>query len=125
MPFIKKVLINLFVVLIIIFPVVSFSAGLVLCDGKSCDFNALMDLIYGVINFLLFKMALPIAAIMFAYAGFSMVTAPGGEAKGKAKEVFTNTVIGLVLAVACWIIISTLLSIFGYNGSWIGLKFTP
>jgi hypothetical protein len=67
-------------------------------------------------------MVIPIAAIMFAYAGFLMVTA-GGEAahaRTKAKSIFTNAVIGLIIAVACWLIIKTILSILGFNGSWIG-----
>lgn len=85
-----------------------------------CDFNALMTLINTVIDFILTKMVIPIAAIMFAYAGFSMVTAPGSEAKTKAKGVFTNAVIGLILAFACWIIVKLILSILGFDGAWIG-----
>jgi hypothetical protein len=59
---------------------------------------------------------------MFAYAGFLLVTA-GGEAAGartKAKSIFTNAVFGLVLAVAAWLIVNTILSILGYTGDWIG-----
>jgi len=81
-----------------------------------------MALINNVINFILYFMAIPIAAIMFAYAGFLMVTA-GGEAAGartKAKSIFTNAVIGLVLAAACWLIIKLVLNVVGYNGAWIG-----
>jgi hypothetical protein len=89
---------------------------------KQCDWNALMSLVNNIINFILYYMAIPIAAIMFAYAGFLMVTA-GGEAAGartKAKGIFTNAVIGLVLAAACWLIIKLILSVTGYNGAWIG-----
>lgn len=67
-------------------------------------------------------MAVPIAAIMFAYAGFIMVTA-GGEsssAKTKAKDIFLNTLIGLVLALAAWLIIKLLLNILEWDGGWIG-----
>ena len=100
--------------------------GLVPCDnvGTKCDFNALLAMINGVIHFILFFMVVPISAIMFAYAGFLLITA-GGEAAGartKAKNIFFNAVIGLIIAVACWLIISTVLHILGYDGSWIGLK---
>jgi hypothetical protein len=70
-------------------------------------------------------MAIPIAAIMFFYAGFLLVTA-GGEAAGartKAKSIFTNAVIGLVLAIACWLIVKLILTILGWNGIGSGLGF--
>ena len=110
-------------------PPVSPNGGLVPCGiadstGKitACGFNDFMTLINNIINFILYGMAIPVAAIMFAYAGFLLVTA-GGEAAGartKAKTIFTNAVIGLVLAVACWLIVKLILSILGWNGAWIG-----
>ncbi len=111
-----------------------YSKGLVPCDNtpdpdtgiipdtSKCDFNQLMALVNKIINFILFGMAIPIAAIMFAYAGFLLITAGGGEAKTKAKGIFTNAVLGLLLAAAAWLIVSTILSILGYEGAWIGLK---
>lgn len=121
---IKKSAFLVLVLLILFVPVVSFGAGLVPCDNvsKICDFSAFMDLLNGVISFILFKLALPLAAIMFVYAGFLLITA-GGEAahsRAKAKNIFTNAVIGLVLAAIAWIIVRTLLSILGYDGAWIG-----
>ena len=130
-----KFLIHLSIFLFLLIPIISFAetppvntnTGLVPCNnsvgGTSCDFNALMALVNKVINFILFSMAIPIAAIMFAYAGFKMVIA-GGEAahaRTEAKEIFTNTIIGLIIAVAAWLIISTILFIVGYDGTWIGL----
>ena len=87
----------------------------------ACDFNALIKLVNNVVNFILFRLAVPIAAIMFAYAGFELLTAGGDTAKlKKAKTIFTNVAIGLVIAAAAWLIVHTILSILGYNGSWIG-----
>ncbi len=95
--------------------------GLIPCGTKAnpapCDFNSFIALINKVINFVLLYMAVPIAAIMFAYAGFKLVTA-GGEAahaRTAAKEIFINTVIGLILAVDAWLIIKTILVIFGFK----------
>jgi hypothetical protein len=118
-----KILINIIVLAILIVPVLSLAqetSGLVPCGTAStppCDFNSFMALINKVINFILFYMAVPIAAIMFAYAGFKLVTA-GGEAahaRTAAKEIFTNTVIGLIIAVAAWLIIKTILVIVGFK----------
>ena|ERR1700733_5067209 len=103
-------------------PTFSFAADtpLVTCY-VNCGFNDLMNLINNIIHFLLFDMAVPIAAIMFFYAGFELVTSGGStEKRGIAHKVFFNAVIGLVLAVAAWLIVRTLLSILGYNGTWIG-----
>lgn len=92
-------------------------------DSKyGCTFQDALTLINKVINFILVYMVVPIAAIMFAYAGFLLVTA-GGEvasARTKAKEIFLNALIGLAISVACWLIIKTLLSILRYNATWIG-----
>ena len=119
---IKKIIISLSVFLILILPVVSLAEGdgLVPCDNN-CDFTQFMNLINKVIHFILFDMVIPIAAIMFAYAGFLLITSGGSsEAKTKMKSVFTNTVLGLIIAVAAFLIIRTILSILGYEGSWIG-----
>ncbi len=99
----------------------SENTGLVPCVDN-CGFVDLITLINKVIEFILYKLALPVAAIMFAYAGFKMVTA-GGNTEGinTAKTVFKNTAIGLMLAAGAWLIVKTLLSILGYTGTtWLG-----
>ena len=100
------------------------NAGLVPCDNSPahpCDFKAFMDLINNVIKFILFDLAVPIAAISFAYAGFKMVTSGGStEARGTAKNVATNTIYGLVFVATAWLIVRTVLSVLGYDGAWIG-----
>lgn len=97
---------------------------LVPCDGPNCDFNSFVDLINNIINFALMYLAIPIAAIMFAYAGFLMVTAgeSASEARTKAKGIFMNALMGLAIAAACWLIVNTILSVLGYDGSWLGFK---
>ena len=98
--------------------------GLVHCDNSTahpCNFNALMELINTVIKFLLFDLALPIAAIMCAYAGFKLVISAGNsEERTSAKKIFTSAILGFIIAIAAWLIIETVLSILGYKGAWIG-----
>lgn len=134
--YIAKILPTLFIFLMLFIPsffAVHGATSLIPCNNMTtapdgtvtpagtCDFTALMTLIDTVIKFLLFKMVIPIAAILFAYTGFSMVTAPGAEAKTKAKNTFSSVVIGLIIAIAGYLIVKTLLSILGYDGAWIGL----
>ncbi len=121
---IKKLAIFTSIFLMLILPTFSFAAGLVPdCDNLTpttqCDFTAFMTLIDTVIKFILFNMAVPIAAIMFAYAGFLMVTSGGStESRTKAKSIFTNAALGLIFAAAAWLIIKTILLILGYKGPW-------
>ncbi|HTE49056.1 MAG TPA: hypothetical protein VK675_04070 [Candidatus Paceibacterota bacterium] len=91
---------------------VAYKAG----EVVQCGFNDLMTLINTVIKFILFDLVVPIAAIMFFYAGFELVTSGGStEKRGVAKKVFTNAAIGLVIAAAAWLIVKTILSILGYK----------
>ena len=135
----KQFFISVFIFLILLLPVFSAVAydplkGLIPCSNTTevkegsatpkgeCDFYAFMKLVDNVIKFLLYYMAVPIAAIMFAYAGFLMVTAgeEAASARTKAKGIFTNALFGLVLAAACWLIVKAILDILGYKGEWIG-----
>ena len=89
------------------------------CPSGGCGFTELIDMINKIINFILTRLAVPIAAIMFAYAGFLLVTSGGESSKRtKAKSIFINVAIGLIFIAACWIIIHTVLSILGYDQSW-------
>ena len=88
-----------------------------------CHFDDLITLINNVIKFIFVYLAIPIAAIMFAYAGVTLVTSGGStEARSKAKTIFTNTAIGLIFIAASWLIINIILTTLGYNGEWFGFK---
>lgn len=126
----QKILINLFVLIVMLLPVMGLAQttpptkGLVPCtEGKLCDFKMLMLMIDNIVKFIVLKLAMPIAAIMFFYAGLLLVTSGGesGEARGKAKSIFLNTALGLIIVLAAWLIISTILAILGFEGAWIGL----
>jgi hypothetical protein len=81
-----------------------------------CGFYDFLKLIDNVVDFMLFTLAVPIAAIMFAFAGFLMLFSGGDSGKRtRAKNIFLNVALGLIFAAAAWLIISTLLSIAGYN----------
>ncbi len=121
----KKILIFVFLLSGLIMPGISLAAGLIPCGTKEnpapCDFTAFMTLINTIISFILFDLAVPIAAIMFAYAGFLLVTSGGSTgSRETAKKVFTNTALGLIFIAGAWLIIRTVLLVLGYDGAWIG-----
>ncbi|MEK7118693.1 MAG: hypothetical protein AAB869_03720 [Patescibacteria group bacterium] len=91
-------------------------SGLVVCGnvaGEECTFAYFIDQVQVVINFLIFKIAAPLAAVMFAYAGFLYVTNRGNEGQIKeAHEIFWNVFLGLTLALSAWLIMSFILTFF-------------
>jgi hypothetical protein len=124
----KNFLLSFFALSVLVVPVFAFAAdtynentGIVPCSNTPdengviadpCDFNAFMTLINNGIS-----------AIMFAYAGFLMVTAgeSASEARTKAKGIFLDALLGLVIALSCWVVVHSIFEVFGYKGGWIGL----
>ena len=126
---IKKILIFLVIFSIFIIPVLSFAWNIgdpivPKCSTDGCGWTEFLTLVNNFIQFILKALVIPIAAIMFFYAGFKLVISGGStEAKTQAKKIFTNAVLGLVIAAGAWLIIRTILSILGYQGAWIFDKF--
>lgn len=82
-------------------------------DREECTYLTLVDVTQSILNFLLYFLAAPIAALMFLYAGFLLLTNRGNEAQvTKAKSIFTSVFWGLVVALAAWLIITFLLDFF-------------
>ena len=99
--------------------------GLVECGNKGqdpCGFFDILKLINTLIDFTFKVLVVPIAAILFAFAGLKMIISGGSspEARSAAKEVLINTVIGLAIAAGSFLIIKTLLLIIGFQtgGDW-------
>ena len=88
------------------------------CDqAGGCDsICAIVELAQNVLNFGIF-FAVVISAFLFAYAGWNMLTAGGSaEVYQKGKRVFGNVLIGLIIILAGWIIIDTLMKTFTGSG---------
>lgn len=82
-------------------------------ESERCTFDDLIILAQIVINFLIFRIAAPIAAVMFAYAGFLWLTNAGNESKiTQAREVFWMVFWGLVIALAAWLTINMIVTFF-------------
>lgn len=89
-----------------------------------CTFDYLVTLAQKVIDFLIFKIASPLAAVMFAYAGFLYVTNAGNEGKVKeAHEIFLYVFWGFVVCLAAWLTVNMILTFFlGANSGFNFLK---
>ena len=105
------------VLLVVLVPVYVFAA-IVPCNGTTvpCTFDKFIDLINEVIDFLMFKFAVPLAAISFAIAGVMILTAGDNESRvTQAKEIFWNVLIGLIVALSAWLVVNAILIGLGAN----------
>ncbi|HPD19687.1 MAG TPA: pilin [Candidatus Pacearchaeota archaeon] len=107
MPKTKQYLVPFFFFLLFALPVLG--QGLVPCGGKNqepCTFNDLFVLINNVIKFLLFTLIPPIAALIFAFGGITIMSAGGDPGKvEKGKKILTYGVVGVILIYAAWLIV--------------------
>lgn len=91
---------------------------LVPCDGVTikCGFTSMIVLVQNLINFAIKYIILPVAAIIFAYVGFLFLTGGGSpETRKKAKGIFIKVVIGIIVILAAWLIVNTILDVFGVS----------
>lgn len=117
---ITKFLVPVFVFMVMTMPLISFgqSSDLIPCKDD-CQFDDLLKLINNLVGFIFLYLALPISAIMFAYAGVVMVTSGGStESWSKAKGIFMNTALGLIFAATSWLIVRMILVAAGYKADW-------
>ncbi len=96
--------------------------GRISAGQQNCTFDDLIKLINNLVNFILVYISVPIAAIMFAYAGILLIFSGDNEhSRSEAKSIFFNAVIGLVFIAGSWLIIHAVLAILGYtDASWLG-----
>jgi len=74
-----------------------------------CDFCDALIVTKNAITFL-FEIAVPITVAMIAYGAIRMMIAAGNEEQVKnARQIMTSAVVGLVIVLAAWIIVNTIL----------------
>lgn len=85
-----------------------------------------MTVINNIISFLITIAIVFVAPIMIAYSGFLMVMNQGNAGGlGKAKEILTNTILGIIISLAGWMIVDMFMAVL-YNpgnagGTWSSL----
>ena len=87
-------------------------SGLVKCSGVvqnsgevECNFNTLLGTVKSLINWM-FLIAIPIAVVLFAYAGL-LVMSGKEDNKKKGKGVFLNVVIGFAIMLVAYTVVQT------------------
>lgn len=93
-------------------------------EHKLCGFPQLIELIDRAIKFI-FVLMLPITAIVFAYAGYLYLTSGGSSTKrDAAKKAMTNVIIGIIIVLAAFLVVRTILLALGVDTSqdWVFLN---
>ena len=115
-----------FISTLLITPVAAFAAGgipdqIVTCTGADCTICNLASTAQNLLNTGIYVMII-LSAAMFAWAGLEALTSAGSAEKyGKAKRIFGNVIIGLVIILTGWIVIDTLMKTLvgdGKLGPW-------
>jgi uncharacterized membrane protein len=88
---------------------VSAQGGLVPCDGVDCNACHVVEMGNTILTWLIGVMFVVFAAIL-AVAGWGLVTSGGNQtALSDAKSKFKNAFIGLLIVLAAWLIVDTLM----------------
>ena len=121
----RRIFLVLLVGTVLVLPSLSLAAdtqsGLVPCDGvtekdasgkiisPACQVCHVIELGQRIINFLV-GIASFLAVGLFAYAGWLMLSAAGDTGKvSTAHGIFTNVVVGMVIVLAGWLIVDTVM----------------
>src|SRR3989344_1502800 len=109
MRFLPLLLASVVILLHVFVGAQSNETGLIPCDGTDCNTEHLIQLANNVIEFLI-KMLGVIAVIALVYTGFRLVVSAGNESEwGKAKEMFTNIVIGIIIILSAFLVVDIIL----------------
>jgi len=132
----KKIFLIIFLATFFLFPLLSSAAGLVPCGGQGepvCQLCHFFVLFKNIVDFFLFKIVPPLAALMLAIGGFMYIFAyfggavalPGGGKGGpallsQANKLLTSVVWGLLIIFGAWIFVNTFFMLIGV-ADWTGL----
>ncbi len=83
------------------------------CDGPDCGFDDLIVLANNIIKFLMFSVAVPLAAIGFMWVGGNLIINQDKEgAWSKAKGSFWDIAMGFGIMLVAYVLIKTVLFAF-------------
>lgn len=98
---------------VLLLPTIVYGAGLIPCEGTAadpCTFDKLIVLANSVVHFLMYSVAVPLAAIGFMWAGGRLVLLQDKEGEwNKAKESFGNIAMGFAIMIGAYVLIKTIL----------------
>ncbi len=105
------------------------TGGLVQCGrgdnpgaSDECNFDQLVALIQRVITYIM-VMSVPLASIVFAWAGFKYLTAAGNMSQiQEAHSIFRKVLFGFIIVLSAWLIVYGITSVLLRDSSYSLLK---
>lgn len=122
-----KIGFNVFIAIVLVFPLMVSSAGLVPCGGPAgdmytdnqgnmqdashpCGFDDIIIMANTIIHFIMYDVIVPLIAIAFMYVGGRLVLFTEKESEwSKAKESFKNIGIGIFIVLGSFLLIKFIL----------------
>lgn len=87
----------------------AFTDPIVPCSGVDCTVCDIAQLGQNILNTAVY-LAVFLSAVLFAWAGWESLTAAGNAEKHhKAKSIFTNVAVGLIIILVGWLVVDTLI----------------
>lgn len=103
--------------------------GIVPCgygNLPSCNLCHFYNLAKNGIDFMLFRFLVPLAVIALLIGGIYLLASRGNpQMLETGKNAITNTVLGIIIAFAAWLVIATILNTLGYQGFTLGWSDPP
>lgn len=101
--------------LVLVFIPINAMAGLVPdCAGSTCTLCHVLQLISNIAFFLVKDVMPPLAGLLFLIGGIMMIAAAGSEERyKKGRQILIDAAIGVVIVLASWIVINTLITTLG------------
>ena len=89
---------------------------LIPCEGNACGICDIFKLISNVVNFATFKLASPLAGIIIAYGGVTIVISGDNESKrAKGIDAIQSAVWGIIITFGAWVIVNSIIG--GLSGN--------
>ena len=108
----KKILPVLFLFLIFIIPILTFAqtqeSPIIPNCSPNCGYQDLLQLVNNIIKWIIL-ISVPVAAGVFAWAGFIYMTTGAMDQKSYAKDMIWKVFKGLVFILAAWLIVGTII----------------
>jgi hypothetical protein len=90
------------------------------CSGMNCTCQDLIRLGENILNTGIY-FAVFISAILFAWAGWKLISAKSMGSSGgieEAKKILWNVIIGLVIILAAWLLVDTIMRTLTTSSAW-------
>lgn len=89
--------------------------------GGSCGWTDAVQVLDNILQFAII-LAVPLAAALFAWAGFLYLSARGNPGQiTKASNIFVSVAIGFVIVLVAWLVVDFILQNLAAEGSYIRL----